>query len=151
MKLLIAVMLAATAARAEKTVLAVVVDKDNPKAEISTDELRAVFLGQQKEWTDGARAVPLDLPANTPERDLFNTVVLDMDQGQVDRFWVDQRVRGTGTAPRVAPTPGSLVKLAGKVRGLVAYVPLNAVDASVKVLKVNGVAPGKPGYPLTEK
>ncbi len=149
-----ALLLAAKGARAqsaEGSTLVVIVDRDNPKTDISTEELRALFLGKKKEWSDGQRAVPLDLEAGSAERENFNANVLNMDQGEVDRYWVDQRMRGTGTAPRVAPTPESVVRLAGKVRGVVAYVPQRAVDASVKVLKVNGIAPGKPGYPLSGK
>lgn len=144
-----AALLGAQAASAEAAVLAVVVDKSNPRTDVTVDELRALFLGRQRDWSDGTRAVPLDLPAQTAERDLFNSAVLGMDQGTLDRHWVDERVRGTGsTQPRVAPIPGAVLKLAGKIRGVVGYVPLSAVDGSVKVLKVAGILPGKPGYAL---
>ena len=140
--------LSPSAKSAEPAVLAIVVDRENPRTEITVEELRAIFLGQQREWQDGARIVPLELETGTSERDVFNATVLGMDQAEVDRFRVDQRMRGTGNPPRVAPSPGSLLRLAGRVRGVIGYVPLSAVDGSVKVLKVSGIAPGKPGYPL---
>lgn len=148
-----ALLLASGEMRAEgKLVVAVVVEKSNPRSEISTEELRALFLGTQREWADGTRAVPLDLAAGTPERELFNSSVLNLDQPAVEAYWVDQRMRGSGaTAPRVAPTAGSLLKLAGRVHGVVGYVALASVDASVKVLKVDGIAPGARGYPLESK
>lgn len=151
MKTCIAVLLLAiapTTLASETTDVAIVVDRDNPRTDISIAELRAIYLGQQREWQDGSRIVALDLEAGAPERETFNSAVLGMDQASVDRYWVDQRMRGAAGAPRVAPTPGSLIKLAGKVKGVIGYVPLRAVDASVKVLRVAGVAPGKPGYPL---
>lgn len=146
------ILAALIAAPTEKVVLAVVVDKANPRNDITSEELRALFLGQQREWQDGARVVPLDLEPGSPERQVFNAEVLNMEQSAVDAHWVDQRMRGQqATPPRVAPSVGSVVKLAGKVRGLLGYVPLSAVDGSVKVLKVDGIAPGKPGYPLESK
>jgi ABC-type phosphate transport system substrate-binding protein len=143
--------LSSTAVRADKLQLAIVVDKENPKTEITVEELRAIFLGKQKDWSNGTRIVPLDLEPGSPERELFNALVLEMEQPEVERYWVDQRMRGSSGAPRVAPTPGSVVKLGGRVRGLIGYVPLAAADASVKVLKVEGTSPGKPGYKLAGK
>jgi hypothetical protein len=43
------------------------------------------------------------------------------------------------------------MKVVGRARGAIAYVPLSAVNDSVKVLSVNGIAPGAPGYPLETK
>ena len=133
---------------AEKMVVAIVVDRESPRSDISSAELRSIFLGQQREWADGTRIVALEPEAGTPEHEVFNASVLGMEQSAVERYWVDQRMRGIAGAPRVAPTAGSLLKLAGRVRGVIGYVPLQAVDATVKVLKVDGIAPGKPGYPL---
>ncbi|HUJ29518.1 MAG TPA: hypothetical protein VLW85_26035 [Myxococcales bacterium] len=150
MKTWIALLLLAapTAIASEKTAVAVVVDWSNPRTDITSAELRAIYLGQQREWADGSRIVALELEAGAPEHDAFNSAVLEMSQPDIDRYWVDQRMRGASGAPRTAPTPGSLMKLAGKVKGVIGYVPLKAVDASVKVLKVDGVAPGKPGYAI---
>jgi ABC-type phosphate transport system substrate-binding protein len=152
-KILIAAALAAIApaARADKVQLAIVVDKDNPRSEITLEELRAIFLGKQKEWGDGTRIVPLDLEPGSGERELFNAQVLEMEQGEVDRFWVDQKMRGSSGAPRVAPAAGAVVKLAGRIRGVIGYVPAGSADGSVKILKVDGVLPGKPGYRVAGK
>src|SRR5438270_13923354 len=101
--IIIAAVLLATASSAdEKLQVAIVVDRDNPRADISLEELRALFLGKQKEWSDGSRAIPLDLEPGSPERAIFNAQVLGMEQDEVDRYWVDQRVRGTGNQPRMA-------------------------------------------------
>src|SRR4051812_9186587 len=113
-KTLLAASLFAAAAQAEP--LALVVDKSNPRSEISIDEVRNIYLGKLREWSDGTRVVPLDLPAGTAERDQFNDAALGMDQERIERFWVDQKVRGIAGAPRVAPAPAAAVKLAAKVR-----------------------------------
>jgi hypothetical protein len=135
-----------SASRAEP--VAIIVDKDNPRTDISASELRALLLGKRQEWPDGARAIPLDLDAGQPARDAVNRAVLDMEQADVDRYWVEQKVRGAAAAPKVAPTAASVVKLVARIRGAVAYVPASLVDGSVKVLTVGGIAPGKPGYPI---
>jgi ABC-type phosphate transport system substrate-binding protein len=135
-------------ARADEAV-AVVVDRDNPKNDISLSELKEIFQAKRKEWQDGARIVVLDLEPG-PVRDAFNKAVLGMDQSAVDQFWVEQKVRGAGSAPKVV-NAGTAVKLVPRVRGAVSYVPLSAVDASVKVLTVAGAAPDKGGYPIVSR
>ncbi len=128
--------------------VAIVVDRDNPKTDASVDELRSLFLGKRTDWSDGARAVPVDLEPGAPAREAFNAAVLKLPQSGVDQYWVDQKVRGAGNPPKTVSSPGSAVKIVAKVRGGVAYVPLSAVDGSVKVLSVGGVQPGQAGYPI---
>jgi phosphate transport system substrate-binding protein len=129
--------------------LAVVVDRDNPRSDISVSELKEIFQGKRKEWSDGARIIALDLEPG-PAREGFNKNVMGMDQSAVDQFWVEQKVRGAGSPPKVVNV-STAVKLVPRVRGAVSYVPLSQVDASVKVLTVNGVAPDKAGYPIVAK
>ena len=142
------VLLAAGDAMADEAV-AVVVDRDNSKNDITLSELKEIFQGKRKEWQDGARIIVLDLEPG-PAREAFNKAVLGMDQSAVDQFWVEQKVRGAGSAPKVV-NAGTAVKLVPRVRGAVSYVPLSAVDASVKVLTVAGTAPDKGGYPIVSR
>jgi ABC-type phosphate transport system substrate-binding protein len=147
----VALLAAGGAARAEEPdkVLAVVVDRDNPRSDISVSELKEIFQGKRKDWPDGARIIALDLEPG-PARDTFNKVVLGLDQSAVDQFWVEQKVRGAGNPPKVV-SAATAVRLVPRVRGAVAYVPLSAVDASLKVLTVGGVAPDKGGYPIAAR
>ena len=129
--------------------VAVVVDRDNPRNDISVSELKEIFQGKRKDWPDGARVVALDLEPG-PVRDAFNKGVMGMDQSAVDQFWVEQKVRGAGSPNKVVNI-ATVVKLVPRVRGAVSYVPLSQVDASVKVLTVGGVAPDRAGYPIVSK
>jgi len=144
--LVAALALAAPLARAEP--LAVVVDRDNPKADVSTEELKSLWLGKRTEWPDGARVVAIDLDASSPLRAAFLSGATGMSPAAYQQYWVDQQVRGAGSAPKTASAPASAMKLVARIRGAVAYVPASQVDASVKVLTVNGKRPGAPGYPL---
>ena len=129
--------------------VAVVVDRDNPRTDISVSELKEIFQGKRREWSDGARVIALDLEPG-PVREGFNRNVMGMDQASVDQYWVEQKVRGAGSPPKVVSAT-TAVKLVPRLRGGIAYVPLSAVDASVKVLTVGGVAPDKAGYPISSR
>lgn len=126
--------------------VAIVVDRDNPRTDITVAELKEIFQGKRKDWTDGARVIALDLEPG-PAREGFNKSVMGMEQAAVDQYWVEQKVRGAGGPPKVVSATTAM-KLVPRVRGAVAYVPLSAVDATVKVLTVGGVAPDKAGYPI---
>jgi ABC-type phosphate transport system substrate-binding protein len=141
--LLLGILAAADPAFAEPIV--VMVDRDNPKTDISLSELKSYFTGRQKEWPDGQRVVPLDLAS--ADRAAFDQAALGMSADDYDRWWVDQKVRGQGTPPK-AFSPESVVKLTARVRGALGYVRASQADASVKVLTVEGKAPGTAGYPL---
>jgi hypothetical protein len=134
-------------ARAETQVIAIVVDRDNPRSDIGVEELRSLFLGKRGEWPDGTRAVPVDLEPGA-SRHAFCAAVLRMSEAEYERYWVDQRVRGAGAGPRSLSAAGLVIRLVARVRGAVGYVPLSRVDGTVKVLTVGGVRPGEPGYPL---
>jgi ABC-type phosphate transport system substrate-binding protein len=141
---------AAAPAAAHAEPLAIVVDRNNPKNDISLDELKSLYLGKRHEWPDGSRVVPIDLEAGSPGRAEFQVAFLSMNGSSYDRYWVEQKVRGAGTPPRAAPSPSLALKLVAKVRGAVGYVPVSHVDASVKVLTVEGKSPGQPGYPAAK-
>jgi hypothetical protein len=136
------------AAQAQPQVIAIVVDRDNPRSDIGVEELRGLFLGKRGEWPDGTRAVPIDMEPGASPRRAFCSTVLRMSEAEYERYWVDQRVRGAGAGPRSVSSPGLVVRLVARVRGAVGYVPLSRVDGTVKVLTVGGVRPGQPGYPL---
>lgn len=127
--------------------IAIVVDRDNPKSDISLEELRSLFLGERKNWPDGSRAVPVDVDWDSA-RVTFSRAALQMNKNEVDTWWVDQQVRGHDMAPRVVSSPRLAVKLVARMRGAVSYVPRSRVDSSIKVLTVDGKAPGEPGYPM---
>ncbi len=152
----LALLVLATDARAQESggadgAIAVVVDRDNPRDDVSLHELRAMFLGKRHEWDHGVRVVPLDLAPGSAARATFQRAVLGMEPGEVAQYWAEAKVRGEGTAPKEAPSAAVVVKLVARVRGAVGYVPLAAADATVKVLKVDGVAPGQPGYPIRRR
>lgn len=140
--------LVAAPARAVAEPIAIIVDRDNPKTDISVDELKSLFLGKRGDWADGARVVPIDLDPSSPSRAVFLSQVMGMSASQFEQYWVDQKVRGQGSPPRMASSESTALKLVSRVRGAVAFVLASQVDASVRVLTVGGQSSGSPSYPL---
>lgn len=127
-----------------KTVLAIVVAKDASTTSVTKAELKHLFSGESL-----GSFVPFALNTNTKERQVFDHAALGFTPDQAAAFWVDQRIRGAGRAPRSFPTPAHVVKAVTKVAGGIGYVPLQAVTPDVKVVKVDGKAPTDSGYPIS--
>jgi hypothetical protein len=50
--------------------------------------------------------------------------------------------------PRQQNSTPDVIKFISYVPGAIGYVRADEVDASVKVLRVDGLAPGEPGYKI---
>ncbi len=147
-KIALAVSLALAAAPALAEPVAVVVNRENPNSKLTVEELRSIYLGRRSEWPGGIAAVAIDQAPGVPSRAVFLDAVVGMSKAQFAEHWVDQQVRGSGGAPKVAASPASAVKLVAKYRGAVAFVPLSQVTPAVRVVALNGRMPGQRGYPM---
>ena len=128
--------------------LAIVVAKDSPLSDIPLYQLKQIFMGANQQTPDGKRFLPLNRGPKTPERVGFDQHALGMNPDAAMRFWLDQRTRGLPGSPKAIDPAPVLQQLVGKLPGAIAYVRAKEVDASVKVLKVDGKKPTDAGYAL---
>ena len=142
---------AARAARAQGPAeIAVIVNKSNPTDNLSLSELREYFLAERGHWPNGlgkVRVVMLE-PGN-PERDAVLRLIYDMNEKGFTSYFLGKKFRGeTLEEPRQQTSPPDVIKFISYVSGAIGYVAAGEVDASVKVVRVDGLAPGDPGYKL---
>lgn len=97
--LVLATVLTTEGRAGEPPALWVVVNEANPVQTLSVDELRAIFTASLRFWAHGGPIAPFNAPAGTPNRVLFDEVVLRLGPREAGQFWVDQKVRG-GPPPR---------------------------------------------------
>jgi len=136
------------AAPPSSTELVVVVGAQSPLRDISRSTLRRAYLGEVTE-DHGARLVPLNQPPGAPARVAFDRALLGLLPDAIARFWIDQRIRGQGSAPRAIPTVPLLLRVLAQLPGGISYLrradlPANAT--TVRVLTVDGKKPGDAGY-----
>ena len=130
------------------TELVVVVGAQSALRDISRSTLRRAFLGEVTEDHD-ARLVPLNQPPGAPARVAFDRALLGLEPDAIARFWIDQRIRGQGSAPRAIPTVSLLLRVLAQLPGGISYLrrsDLPAGATGVKVLTVDGKKPGESGY-----
>lgn len=134
---------------APKQPLLVVVGTSTGITDISLALLRRAFQGEVAVASNGKRLVPLNLPVGAPERTLFDRAVLGLEPSDVGRFWINRRIRDEGLPPRTVPSPELGVRVVAAYPGAITYVHPQKVNASVRVLRVDGKLPGDPGYLLS--
>jgi len=134
--------------------LAVIVAKGSSLENLSSDELRRVFLEEKATDPDGHKYVVMMREPGSPEQKAALSVIykFDQGQGQFDTYFLravysghaqgkPQQVNGGATVRQyVAATPGGI-----------GYLRASEVDDSVKVIKVDGKSPGDADYPLKIK
>ncbi len=130
-----------------KTRLAVVVSKDSPINDISFYELKRLYLGERINL-GGKRLVPLNLSPPTRERVGFDKTVLNMSPEAIARYWIDRKIRGESGPPKTIEPADLLQRVVARLDGAVGYAPVNEVRSELKVIRVDGKAPGDSGYPL---
>jgi hypothetical protein len=137
---------AETAPRAADPPLIVVVAATNPIQDISRGNLRRSFLGEPTSGPAG-KLIPLNQPPGTTARSRFDEIVLGLEPDAVARFWIDQRIRGLGGAPRAIPA-AMLIRVVPQLAGAIGYIRLDELGPGIKAITIDGKKPGDPGYLL---
>ena len=130
--------------------IAVVANSGVPVAEVTLGDLNNYFTFARRSLPGGQR-VTLFLPAvGSVTRSVLLKQVYHMDDPQLRRFLLEKIYQGDIDAqPRVAASDAELVGLLASTPGGLTLLPVEiAAAAKLKILKVNGKAPGETGYML---
>jgi hypothetical protein len=128
--------------------VAVVVNRSNPAQTISMSELRKVLLNRAR-WPDGKRITVLMTQAEQP---VALKAVCDMNQKDFNIHLMRATFDGEGAdPPKVVGSGGQVKQAVAGGGGAIGFMSAKEVDESVKILKVDGLAPGQPGYPVSSK
>lgn len=126
--------------------IAVVVHPSHAAEDISVDALRRIFLGQSTTLPGGAR-VRLATHVGSSER--FDRDVLRLQPQIVRSRWMAMTFRGEATSiPTEFSSSDDIKRFVREHTDALAYLPLADVDASVKVLRIDGRRPADAGYLL---
>ena len=117
-----------------RDVIVVIVNKANPSAALSRNELRPIFQTTKMQWPDGSRITPYDLPDGDAVRDRFNAAVLGLDPDRVTRYWIDRKIRGGERPPVKLSGPAAVVHAVATNPGAIGYVSASDASNVVKVV-----------------
>jgi len=128
--------------------VAVVVNPNNPVANLTTVELRKTFAGEKRSWERGLRVKLIVRLPGCSER-LALLKLLGMSESEYKQYWAAQIFRGEADSePFAAPSVGMQKEAMQVFPGAISLVNTQDVKPGMKILKVDGRLPGAVGYPL---
>ena len=132
--------------------LAVIVHPGNPATELSSRELRELVLMERQHWRGAGRVYLLLPETGTVEKELLLERALRMTEDQLHRYYLGKLYGGEiPEFPRVVATGAAARRIVARAPDALAIVDARSVDASVKVLRIDGRGPGEAGYPLAAR
>ena len=149
--LAIACSLAGTSAYTQRVdeAVAIVVHPATKTDNISFDELRRVFRGERQFWPDGSRITLLVRAPVAQERTVVLKKIYSMNEDQFRQYWIAKMFRAEVAAgPKIVYSSEMARELVAVIPGAIGFLPVSAVGAGVKVIKIDNMLPGDPRYPL---
>ncbi|MFN8058091.1 MAG: hypothetical protein U0Q12_24390 [Vicinamibacterales bacterium] len=130
---------------------AVVVNADVVPASIGIAQLRDILLGDRQHWA-GRQRVIVFRPASGPEWEVVLSRALRMSASAYAKRLLTNRYAGElAEGPRMVDSTLEVRRLVARTSGGLGIVSAADVDASVKLLRIDGLAPGDAGYVLATR
>lgn len=133
----------------------VIVNKSNELSEISGRDLRALFRLDRLSWPAaagkiGGTEVSLILRSSeSAEQKVVQDRIYGMTSDQLERHWVEIIYQGKiSNAPAVKSSAAQAIRAVVRDPSAVSFVLKKDVTADVKILRIDGTAPGDAAYPL---
>jgi ABC-type phosphate transport system substrate-binding protein len=141
---------AVTFAAGSDSDVAIIVNKANKIETISAKDLKQIFAGEKTRWPDGGKIQTLATSAAMPEHKTAIRFLFGMSEPDYQKYCIHASFVGEAQkVPRESGTSPVVQGLVAVIPGAVGFVRASQVSPAVKVLKIDGMAPGDPGYPLS--
>ncbi len=114
--------------------ISVVVNKASTVSSMNRAQLSAIFKAKATQFPGGASATAVNLPPESPSRQEFDSTVLGLTPDEVERFWLDSKIRSGVGSPRKLSGPASVVRFVGSDPTGIGYVPSADANSAVRVV-----------------
>lgn len=134
---------------AEDSAVAIVVHPNVQVSDLSTGQLRRIFLADQQFWPDKSRIVLLVRAPEADERKMVLDRIYEMNESQFRKYWIAKIFRAEVAAlPKIVFSSNMAQELVTAIPGSITFIPSSEIDSSIKVLSIDGLLPDQPGYSL---
>jgi hypothetical protein len=142
--LVTSVTIAAHRASADGEEIVVIVHRSNGVGAMNRSQLSSLFKAKSTEFPGGGRASAVNLPPENPARQDFDFVVLGMKPDEVERFWLDSKIRSGVGSPRKLAGSAAVVRFVSTDDTAIGYVPTaDAHDAGGSIRVVARIRQGQ--------
>jgi ABC-type phosphate transport system substrate-binding protein len=129
--------------------VAIVAHPNAPVSDLTSAQLRSIFLGEQQFWPDRSRITLLVRAPAAPEREVVLNRIYRMSEAHFRQYWIAKMFRAEVPAgPRNVQNSAMTRELVNAIPGSIAFLPASEVGPDMKVLRIDGRLPGDAGYPI---
>ncbi len=91
-------------------------------------------MSKNQSLPGGLKASPVNLPKRSDLREEFDESGLGLSPDEVDRYWIDQKIRDGKSPPRPLPSEGAVLRFVQSNKGAIGYVSADVAEGSVRVV-----------------
>lgn len=133
----------------QSTDVSVIVHPGVTEDSVTFAELRQILTGDREFWKGGTRVTIFVRAPVARERDVVVRDVSQMTEAQFRAHWIGKVFRAeTPSGPKIVYSNDSALEQVGRTPGAIAFIQGAVTAKSVKVLRIDGRAPGQTGYRL---
>jgi len=142
-------LLAAASPCAAAEEMAVIVHPSTPVENLSTAEMRRIFLGERQYWNSDMPVVLIVRAPVAPERAIVLNRIYKMTESQFKQYWIARIFRAEApSTPKVVYSNETINELVSAIPGAISLVRKDDIRPGLKVVRIDGKLPGEDGYPL---
>lgn len=123
-----------TLAHAASAQVAVIVSSKSPLANMSPEQVSAIFLGKSNILPSGNTAVPVDMPDGSPAHEQFYSKATGKTGAQVKATWARLTFSGKAMPPKELGNASEVKKFVASNPDAIGYIEKSAVDGTVKAI-----------------
>ena len=112
-----------------------ITDNANPETTISDKDVKNIYLGKKTVWGDGSHITVYTNSASNVNAVFMKEMVRKSPQ-QYSTYWKKSLFTGTGLPPQDFDSDEAVKAAVAAKPGSIAYIPVSALDDSVKQLLV---------------
>ena len=134
------------------TEVAIIVNRDNPTAELTLHEATRIFRQERQFWENGQRIYLVMQEAGSQEMAIVLNRIYGMrSHEELKKLWLTMIFREQlSTFPQVLDSNEAVKRFISQVPKAVGFVDAANPDGRVKILRIDGKLPGDSGYPVTD-
>src|SRR3954463_89573 len=148
--------IAGTAAGGEQAALApalaIVVHRSNPIEDLTLSELRRIFMLDTQTWPHGRKITVVLRDKGQPERTEAIRMICGVTEHEYERQILFRTFQGSvNIGPRAIQSAAAMLRFVHSAPGAIGYANADEVDGTVKLLRIDGLLPDHPRYPLRRR
>lgn len=104
-------------------------------SELSSNDIKRIFLGKKKKFANGDLAIPLALDNGSTTSSEFKKTILKKSSAQYKSYWARRIFTGRGSPPKTIASQ-DMIKRVSENPQYIGYIDVEWIDASVRAIEI---------------